>query len=62
MKQMMNNEKEFNAALERPANHRLSVGGSPAKFDRMNLDIREFLWSHPGQKTVYHCLIGESYA
>ena len=35
-----------------PANYRLSVGGFLAELDRMNLEIREYLWSHPSQKTA----------
>jgi hypothetical protein len=35
-----------------PANYRLSVGGLLAELDRMNLEIREYLWSHPSQKTA----------
>ncbi len=33
-------------------NYRLSVGGFLAELDRMNLEIREYLWFHPGQKTA----------
>lgn len=35
-----------------PVNYRLSVGGFLAELDRMNLAIREYLWSHPEQKTA----------
>lgn len=35
-----------------PENYRLSVGGFLAELDRMNLEIREYLWSHPRQKTA----------
>jgi hypothetical protein len=35
-----------------PENYRLSVGGFLAELDRMNLEIREYLWSHPHQKTA----------
>ena len=35
-----------------PENYRLSVGGFLAELDRMNLEIREYLWSHPSQKTA----------
>jgi hypothetical protein len=30
-----------------PVNYRLSVGGYLDELDRMNLDIREYLWLHP---------------
>jgi len=66
---MIQNEQEFNAALERvarlqkqvvhlreiennPENYRLSAGGFLAELDRLNLDVREYLWSHPSQKTA----------
>lgn len=38
---------------DNPENYRLSVGGFLAELDRMNLEIREFLWSHPGQMTTH---------
>ena len=30
-------------------NYHLSVSGFLVELDRMNLDVREYLWSHPGQ-------------
>lgn len=30
-----------------PGSYRLSVGGYLAELDRMTLEVREFLWSHP---------------
>ena len=32
-----------------PENYRLSVAGFLAELDRMNLEVREYLWSHPSQ-------------
>ena len=32
-----------------PENYHLSVSGFLAELDRMNLDVREYLWSPPGQ-------------
>ena len=32
-----------------PENYHLSVSGFLSELDRMNLDVREYLWSHPGQ-------------
>jgi hypothetical protein len=32
-----------------PENYHLSVSGFLAELDRMNLEVREYLWSHPGQ-------------
>ena len=30
-------------------NYQLSVGGYLAELDRMNLEVRDYLWSHPSQ-------------
>ena len=32
-----------------PDNFRLSAGGFLAELDRMNLEVREYLWSHPNE-------------
>jgi hypothetical protein len=32
-----------------PENYRLSAGGFLAELDRMNLELREYLWSHPSE-------------
>ena len=32
-----------------PDNYNLSVSGFLAELDRMNLEVREYLWSHPSQ-------------
>lgn len=32
-----------------PENYRLSASGFLAELDRMNLEVREYLWSHPSQ-------------
>lgn len=32
-----------------PANYRLSAGGFLTEIDRMNLEIREYLWLHPSE-------------
>jgi len=32
-----------------PANYRLSVSGYLAELDRMQLEVREYLWSHPSE-------------
>ncbi len=34
-----------------PENYRLSAGGFLAELDRMSLEVREYLWSHPTQLT-----------
>jgi hypothetical protein len=35
-----------------PYNYRLSASGFLAELDRMQLEVREFLWSHPAERTV----------
>ena len=30
-----------------PENYRLSASGSLAELDRMTLEVRDYLWSHP---------------
>jgi hypothetical protein len=32
-----------------PENYRLSASGFLSELDRMNLDVREYLWAHPSQ-------------
>jgi hypothetical protein len=32
-----------------PENYNLSASGFLAELDRMNLEVREYLWSHPSQ-------------
>jgi len=32
-----------------PENYHLSVSGFLAELDRMNLEVREYLWLYPGQ-------------
>jgi len=34
-----------------PENYHLSVSGFLEELDRMNLEVREYLWSHPSQFT-----------
>ena len=36
-----------------PANYRLSVGGYLSELDRMYLQVRDYLWSHPGDLQMY---------
>ena len=33
-------------------NYRLSAGGFLAEIDRMNLEIREYLWSLPAERSA----------
>jgi hypothetical protein len=32
-----------------PENYRLSVSGYLAELDRMNLNVRDYLWLHPSE-------------
>lgn len=32
-----------------PQNYRLAAGGYLAEIDRMNLEVREYLWLHPSE-------------
>jgi len=32
-----------------PANYHLSAKGYLAELDRMNLEVRDYLWLHPGE-------------
>ncbi len=32
-----------------PQNYRLSAGGYLAEIDRMNFEVREYLWTHPSE-------------
>jgi hypothetical protein len=32
-----------------PPNYRLSAGSYLAEIDRMNLEVREYLWLHPSE-------------
>lgn len=32
-----------------PENYRLSVGSYLAELDRMNLEVRDYLWLHPNE-------------
>ena len=34
-----------------PENYRMSVTGFLTELDRMNLELREYLWAHPSQLT-----------
>ena len=41
--------EELRKQEKNPENYRLSAGGFLAELDRMNLQIREYLWSHPNE-------------
>jgi len=36
-----------------PANYRLSAGGYLAELDRMQLEVREYLWLHPSELQLH---------
>lgn len=62
---MIGTDQELEATLERiryfqqverlrqveanSQNHRLSAGGYQAEIDRVNLEVREYLWLHPSE-------------
>jgi hypothetical protein len=33
-------------------NYRMSASGLLAEIDRMNLEIRDYLWSHPAERSA----------
>jgi len=33
-------------------NYRTSAGGLLSEIDRMNLEIRDYLWSHPAERSA----------
>lgn len=35
-----------------PSNYRLSVSGYLAELDRMQLEVRDYLWSHPAEEVA----------
>ena len=41
--------EELRKRESNPENYRLSASGFLAELDRMNLDIREYLWSLPAE-------------
>lgn len=41
-----------------PHNYRLSAAGFLAELDRMQLEVREFLWSHPAERSAAVALAG----
>jgi lipase chaperone LimK len=40
---------QLRKAERNPENYRLSASGFLAELDRMNLELREYLWSHPSE-------------
>jgi len=36
-----------------PVNYRLSVSGYLAELDRMQLEVRDYLWSHPSELRLH---------
>ena len=42
-----------------PENYRLSVSGFLAELDRMNLEIRDYLWSHPAEAPQSHISLSQ---
>ena len=40
---------QIRKAETNPENYRMSAGGFLAEIDRMNLEIRDYFWSHPDE-------------
>ncbi len=40
---------QIRRAETNPENYRMSAAGFLAEIDRMNLEIRDYLWSHPAE-------------
>ena len=43
--------EQLRATETNPRNYHLSAGGFLAELDRMQLEVREYLWSHPAERT-----------
>lgn len=43
--------EQLRATETNPLSYHLSVGGFLAELDRMQLEVREYLWSHPAERT-----------
>jgi len=42
--------EQLRQAETNPDNYRLSASGSLAELDRMQLEVREYLWTHPAER------------
>ena len=42
--------EQLRATETNPRNYHLSAGGFLAELDRMQLEVREYLWSHPAER------------
>ena len=43
--------EQLRATETNPRNYHLSAGGFLAELDRMQLEVREYLWSHPAERS-----------
>ena len=43
--------EQLRKAETNPNNYRLSASGYLAELDRMQLEVREYLWGHPADRT-----------
>ena len=43
--------EQLRKAETNPHNYRLAVSGYLAELDKMQLEVREYLWSHPAELT-----------
>jgi lipase chaperone LimK len=42
--------EQLSKAESNPDNYRLSASGFLAELDRMQLEVREYLWTHPAER------------
>ena len=45
--------EQLRATETNPHNYHLSAAGFLAELDRMQLAVREYLWSHPAERAVF---------
>jgi hypothetical protein len=45
--------EQLRKAETNPHNYRLSAGGYLAELDRMQLEVREYLWAHPAEQSGF---------
>jgi lipase chaperone LimK len=43
--------EQLRKAETNPDNYRLSASGYLAELDRMQLEVREYLWTHPAERS-----------
>ena len=53
IKRLQRQVEQLRQAETNPHNYRLSAGGFLAELDRMQLEVREYLWSHPAERNGF---------